>query len=254
VKNYTSKVKHINVLSTLSVAVVIMIWHILAVYIDKVYILPTPMGTAKELLNILLSYEAYIDIFTSVTRLIIGFVISFLMGVIFGVLSGISKSTQDVLSPLVNILRTLPTMVIILVMLIWFGSEITTIFVGVLIVFPIVYSNILYGIKNIDGKLIEMGRTYQFTLTKMLRYIYIPSIHKAIISSIVAGVGLNFKVLIAAEVLSQPKNGIGSNLLLAKMNLQMDKVFAWAILIIALSMALELIFKKLSEANNVANN
>lgn len=249
-KNFTSRLRSLNILSMFSVIFLLIIWHIFALYIDKIYILPTPIDTFRELFNIISSYEAYIDILMSVVRLVFGFMISFILALFFGVMSGLNKSVEDILRPLVNILRTLPTMVIILVMLIWFGSEITTIFVGVLIVFPIVYSNILYGIKNIDQKLIEMGKTYQFTLSKMLRYIYIPSIHKALIASIVAGVGLNFKVLIAAEVLSQPKRGIGSNLLLAKMNLQMDKVFAWAILIIGLSMILEFIFAKLSAFDN----
>lgn len=243
---FTNKKGKLSLLSTMTILVLLISWHILAIYISKTYILPTPIATTSELLKLLISLESYIDIFTSVIRLIIGFTISLIFGLVFGIISGLSKIAQEILTPIVNILRTLPTMVIILVMLIWFGSELTTVFVGVLIVFPIVYSNIMYGIKNIDFKIIEMGKMYQFSVKKMIKYIYLPSLRKPIVSSIVAGVGLNFKVLIASEVLSQPQNGIGSNLLLAKINLQMDKVFAWAILIILLSILLENVFKQLS--------
>lgn len=244
---FMSRIKNFKPLSIISVAVLIIIWNLLAIYIAKDYILPTPFDTAKALFNIFMEYDSYIDIFTSIFRIVIGFLISLFLGIFLGFLSGVNRYAEDILTPIVNILRTLPTMVIILVMLIWFGSEITTIFVGVLIVFPIVYSNILYGIKSIDQKLVEMGKVYDFSIWRYTKYIYIPSIHKPIISSIVAGVGLNFKVLIASEILSQPKNGIGSNLLLAKMNLQMDKVFAWAILIIVLSVFIEVVFKRMSE-------
>lgn len=245
-KIYMNRLKSINIYSLISIVLMLITWHYLASYIGKDYILPTPLRTLDVLLAIITSSDSYIDIFASIFRLVVSFSISFIMASILGLISGLNEIIENFLNPLINVLRTLPTMVSILVMLIWFGSEKTTVFVGILIVFPIIYSNILYGVKNIDTKLINMGRVYHLSFYQMLRYIYLPSIHQFFITSIVSGVGLGFKVLIAAEVLSQPKNGIGSNLLLAKMNLNMDEVFAWALLIIILSVLMEFLFKKIS--------
>jgi len=60
-------------------------------------------------------------------------------------------------------------------------------------------------------------------------------------------IGLSFRVAVAAEVLANPRYGIGTKLLQAKYNLDTAEVFAWTFVILLLSFLFEQLFKKITE-------
>ena len=53
-----------------------------------------------------------------------------------------------------------------------------------------------------------------------------------LIAAISTSFGIGWKVVIAAEVLSQPKYAIGTSLQNSKLYLNIDEVFAWTIIAI----------------------
>jgi len=58
-------------------------------------------------------------------------------------------------------------------------------------------------------------------------------------SAAAAGISLNMKVLIAAEVLGQPERAVGTNLFNAKAVLDTPGIFAWSVVVILLSYLIE---------------
>ncbi len=78
--------------------------------------------------------------------------------------------------------------------------------------FPIICTNVIEGIKNIDIKLIEMAKIYKIKKYRIIREIYLPSMVPFLIAAISTSFGIGWKVVIAAEVLSQPKYAIGTSL------------------------------------------
>lgn len=225
-----------------SVLLIVLVWQIINMIVGKDYLVPSPFETLQRLLDIIVNINSLFNILITLWRMVFSFLLSFIFGIVLGVLSGVKENVEEILKPFVNILRSTPTMSIILLSLIWLGSEGTAIFVCVLIVFPIVYTNILKGMKNINNKYIEMAMVYKVSNIKILRYIYIPSIMPFLISSISLGLGLNLKVLIAAEVLSQPKYGIGSMLYNSKINIDTSAVFAWSIIVILITIIIEKLY------------
>lgn len=111
--------------------------------------------------------------------------------------------------------------------------------------YPIVTTNITEGIYTVDNRLLEMADIYKIKLLKKITDIYIPSILPFIISSISMSLGLIWKVVIAAEVLSQPKWGLGTSLNEAKAYLITEEVFAWTVVAILFSIITDIIFAKL---------
>ncbi len=67
-------------------------------------------------------------------------------------------------------------MAIIILALIWLDNEIVPMFVGFIMVFPILYETILNGILNIDENIIEMAEIYKVNKGTIIRDIYMPSI------------------------------------------------------------------------------
>ena len=101
--------------------------------------------------------------------------------------------------------------------------------------FPIFYINLLEGFRKTDRDLLEMSRVFHFSFYRRLRYIFLPSLYPLMLGAAKLAMGLSWKSGIAAELIGQVGKSIGYQLMDAKVSLEMANVFAWSIVIIALS-------------------
>ena len=104
------------------------------------------------------------------------FTIDLFAAIIIGILAGYFTIIYYLFLPIVLLFKTIPTMAIILLSLIWLKSEVAPLFVCTLVVFPLMYSNIVEGIQNVDKKLVEMIQFYNISYKKRIIHFYIPSI------------------------------------------------------------------------------
>lgn len=219
------------------------IWEFCSIFINNSLLLPSPFEVIKTLF--VLMKEAYFwkSVFSSIIRVISGILISVIVGIVLGVAAGINKFIEEILDPLIITMKATPVMSIIIIALIWFTSSYVVIFTAVLICFPIVYTNVIQGIKSVDEKLIQMANVYKVKKKYLLKDIYLPSIKNYIVSGILMCLGIGWKVSVASEVLSTPNYSIGLNLLNSKTTLETQELFAWTIVVVILSFMFEKIFK-----------
>ncbi|MFV0520568.1 MAG: ABC transporter permease [Lachnospirales bacterium] len=239
-----------NKIQIVSICFILLVWQVLAVLASNEIKLPTPISTISSLFEIVTSNNFFINIAGTLKRVLISFIISFILGTSLGILAGFYERFFYFLKPIVIILKSTPTIAVILLSLIWLGREISPILVGFLIVFPLIYSTVVTSISNIDKTLIEMVTVYNFSTIKRFKHLYLPSIWSNLSSIAVSTVGLSIKVCIAAEVLSQPKYGIGSGFQLEKVALNTGGLIAWSIIAVLLAELFEHIlsyfFKKIT--------
>lgn len=234
-------------LSLISFLILLGIWKISALIISADIILPPPEKVFISLFNIIASENFIKKILSTFIRGILGFLISYISGIIFGVLAGIFPKFRALFFPVISIIRSTPVISIILLALIWFNVNNVPIFVAFLMAFPIVCGNIIEGLTTVDKNLLEMANVYKIPLRKQVFHIYIPAIIPFIIAGASLSLGVVWKVIVAAEVISQPKWGVGTSLNEAKSFLITEEVFAWTVIAILLSFFTEVIFNKLSK-------
>jgi len=109
-------------------------------------------------------------------------------------------------------------------------------------VLPIVYTNVLSGIKSTDTKLLEMAQVFEIPMGKRILYIYISQIFPFFKAACLVGLGISWKSGIAAEVIGIPRGSIGANLHQARIFLATSDLFAWTMTIIIISTLFERIF------------
>ena len=109
-------------------------------------------------------------------------------------------------------------------------------------VLPIVYANMLEGIRQTDQKLLEMAKLFRVGAGRRLLYIYLPQLRPYLITACSVALGLSWKAGIAAEVIGIPDGSIGERLYEAKVYLNSADLFAWTVVIIAVSIAFEKLF------------
>ncbi len=226
-------------------------WVILSNIVNKEMILPSPYKTFESVLHIMREESFVMILFATIKRSVIGLLIALILGMILGSLAGFFKTMDMLLNPIITFMKSAPTMGLIILALIWLGSEKSPIAIGLMVIFPIVYTNVYLGIKQMDKKLIEMGRLYQLSKKDMFFSIYLPSLKPYIKSSAIMGSGLNLKVIIAAEVISQPSLGIGTNFQIERMNLNTSGVFAWIFIVVAIVCVFDIIIGFLFYENNL---
>lgn len=223
----------------ISCVMILFLWQIIAMKINNDIYLPTITQVLISMKEIILSDRFYLDIIFSISRCILSFISAILIAIILSVLSYSSRFIRNLLKPITVITKSIPTMIVIVLVLIWFDKNSSPFIIGFIIVFPILYDSILDSILNIDKGILEMANLYNIGLRNKALKIYLPSIKFRIISIIGSTFSLALKVIIAGEVYGQPKYGIGTQIQLEKINFNTSGIFAWIIIIVIISFVLE---------------
>jgi NitT/TauT family transport system permease protein len=221
----------------------ILIWELSSLFINNSLLLPSPVEVIKVLIALMKKIYFWKSVFSSVIRVIIGLSLSIGIGILIGIIAAINKFIEELLEPLIVCIKATPVMSIIILALVWFKASNVVIFTSILTCFPIIYTNVLEGIKSVDINLIQMASVYKVKNKYIIKDIYLPSIKHYIVSGVLMCLGMGWKVSVASEVLSIPKYSIGVNLLNAKSTLETAELFAWTIVIVLLSFIFELTFK-----------
>jgi NitT/TauT family transport system permease protein len=114
--------------------------------------------------------------------------------------------------------------------------------ISFLIVLPIVYTNLLEGIKSVDNKMLEMATVFKMPFAKRLRFIWLPSVKSHFLASVKVSLGLAWKSGVAAELIGTPDGSVGDWLYYSKLYLLTTDLFAWTLAVVLLAMAFEKLF------------
>ncbi len=158
---------------------------------------------------------------------------------ILAVLCHLWQWADDLVRPALAVVRATPVASFIILALVWLSSSNVPILTGMLMVVPVVFSNVKEGMDSADPQLLEMAKLFQWSRWKTFRRVIIPSVRSTFLAACEACVGLCFKASIAAEVIGTPKNAIGTQLYSAKIYLETDTLMAWTLVVILLSMGIE---------------
>ena len=229
-----------KIIGILATAVFIIIWKLMSLRVNAEIILPPPENVFLRLLQIGRSADFHAAVAETAIRTGAGFLISFGAGFITGIACGSSRKVDAAMSPMISIIRTVPVMSVILLAMIWFKTDGVPVFVCILMVYPIITANVRQGVDGVDPGLLKMARAYELDRFQTLRHITVPSVVPYVLAGLRASVGVAWKAVIAAEVLSQPVRAVGTGLQFAQMNLETAEVMAWTVAAILLSRGSEL--------------
>ena len=231
----------------LSCVFFILLWQLIAVIINNDVYIPR-IQQVIEAIKIILNEQNFLKvIFSSFYRTMFSYLLALIFSMILGVLATVCPFFQYVMQPINSFGKTIPTMVLVVLSLVWFDKDKTPFVVGFAITFPILYEGIRNGLMQIDKKIIDMTKIYEVSLKDKIEKIYLPVMKFYFMSIFVSTFSLTFKTVIAGEVHGQPKFGIGSQIQLEKVNFNTSGIFAWIVIIVIISVVLEIINKLFKE-------
>lgn len=225
-----------------AVLVWLLVWQLGAMAIDQKIILVSPFDVLVRLAELLPTLDFWQTIGYSLLRITLGFLLGVAAGTVFAALSARFRRVEEFLAPALLAIRSIPVASFIILALILFSSRNLAVLISFLIVLPIVYSNILSGIRAADHELLEMAQVFRIPAARRLRYVYLPQVMPYFQSACGSALGLSWKSGIAAEVIGMPDGSIGEQLQQAKLYLDTPDLFCWTLVIVLVSLAFEKIF------------
>lgn len=177
------------------------------------------------------------DIAISLQRSGIAFGAAVVIGIPLGLLMGQIRSVERALDPILQLFRQTSALAIYPVFILFLGlgetSKVAVIFWATL--FPLLVATI-GGVKEVDGKLIEMARTFGGTQLTVFRRVVLPASVPAIFVGLRLSATTALLLLIAAEMIGANK-GLGFQVMNAQYNFQIPLMFGAIFLLAALGLA-----------------
>ncbi len=223
----------------------LVVWEIAALAVDKSVLLPSPVATALTLFELAKDGSFWLSCLYSLGRIALGFTIGTLFGTVIGFICFKSSLVKTLLHPLQGMIKATPVASFIILALVWIGKNSIPSFTAFLMVTPIVWSGVYSSLISIDRNLTETLEIFPLPLIKRIKYLYIPSMKKKYVASLETALGLAWKAGIAAEVLCIPKTSMGTELYYSKIYIETEKLFAWTLCVIVISIVLEFAMKRL---------
>ena len=228
-----------NKIKIWAVAAWLIIWQLVSMWIGQEILLVSPAAVFRRLLTLLPTGEFWSSVLFSVVRITGGFLFAAAAGVAGAGFAVKFRRVEEFLRPFVLTIKAIPVASFVILVLIWVPSRNLSVVISFLMVLPVVYTNVLEGIRCLDPAMTEMARVFSIPVLRRIRCVYLPQIFPYFQAAASVGLGLCWKAGIAAEVIGIPDGSIGERLQQAKVYLDTPDLFAWTLVIVLLSLAFE---------------
>lgn len=138
-------------------------------------LIPAPWSIVATLWENIQSGYLGVNLLVSLSRAGIGLGIGVVLGVAFAVISGMGRIGEALLDGTIQIKRSVPTLGLIPLMILWFGiGETMKIIVITLSVLVPIYINTHAGVIGIDKSYAELAETLRLKRWQFVRYVVLP--------------------------------------------------------------------------------
>ena len=198
------------VLRLISPLVILLLWELASrVGWLPARVIAAPSAIAGTLWQLISSGELGRHLLVSLQRAATGLSIGVLIGVVAALITGLSRRGEVILDSPMQMLRTIPSLALVPLFILWFGigefTKIALIVTGT--TFP-VYLNLFSGIRNIDPKLIEAGKTLGLTRLEMIWHVVLPGALPSLFVGLRYSLAISWLALVFVEQINTTA-GIG---------------------------------------------
>lgn len=208
-----------------SMAIFFAVWQVLSSFVFNPHLIPPPTKVFATAVPMIQSGEIFKHIGISLVRVIIGFIAGTALAILFGVIMGRLKAVNDLLDPIIELLRYLSPTAMIPIAVIWFGigenSKYFLIFWGT---FFFVLINTIAGVMRTPVARYRAAQCLGATEFQIFMRVVIPSAVPYIVTGMRVAMASAFMSIIPAEILAAD-SGLGYLLQTSAMLVQTERIF-----------------------------
>ncbi len=215
------------------------IWQIAVILVDNILLLAGPIETLQTLIKEATLPAFWYTVGCSLLRILSGFLTAFVLGCLLGVVSSKWRLLEEFFAPFMLFCKAVPVACFAVILLIWWGAGWLSFAICFLVTLPVVYVNVLEGIKSTDERLLQMTEVFRIPFLNKFFFIYRPAVSPFLEGGLKTALGMGMKAGVAAEVIGLADHSIGGEIYLSKIYLDTAGVFAWTVVVVVLSALLE---------------
>ena len=175
---------------------------------NLVTLMPPPTSVLSAAWELLLSGELLTHFWASLKREMVAFVYAS-FAIPLGILMGWSRTAQNMLDPVFEMLRPIPPIAWIPLAILWFGisnqQNHFIIFLGIF--FPLLL-NTITGVKNVEHNIVRAARCLGASEFEVLTKVVFRAALPQIVTGVRVGLGVGWMALVAAELVGAT-SGLG---------------------------------------------
>ena len=206
------------------------VWQGAALLVHAPILLPSPLQVAGRLSALVVTADFWGTV---------GFLLALAAATVLAFGAGRFSLLEILLRPYVLAIKSVPVASFIILALIWLQTSQLSLFISFLMVFPVLYTNVLAGIRSADRQLLEMARVFRVPWKRRVRMIYLPAVEPFLLAGCATSLGMSWKAGVAAEGIGVGGGSLGERLYDAKIYLMTADLLAWTVVIVALSAGFE---------------
>jgi sulfonate transport system permease protein len=171
--------------------------------------LSPPWAVARALGGLVATGVLWDNLSTSLLRAGAGLGVGLSLGLLLGLVTGLSRLGDQLLDPLLQMLRTIPFLAVAPLLVLWFGigEQQKLLVIALATSFPF-YLNTHGGVRGVDPKVVEAGEVFGLSRARLIRAIILPGALPSILVGLRQSLGVALIALIVAEQTNAPR-GIG---------------------------------------------
>ncbi len=207
-----------------SLIVVLALWEIFGARIDQT-LFTTPSKIAVAAVDMIASGELWNYLAPSLLVLLIGLSMAVVVGVLIGVLLARYWILDLALGVYITFLYSIPSVALVPLIVLWAGFETSAkvIILFLFAFFPMAI-NTYQGVKNVDPKLLEVGRSFRCSERQLWINIILPGALPFIITGLRLAIGRGLIGMVLADLYTAI-SGIGYLIVRTASTYEVDKMF-----------------------------
>lgn len=184
-------------------------WELFGRSVSEVLLAP-PSKIVLAFADLVATGEIPYAIWASSHSFSVGFLLAAAIGITAGLAIGWSKRLAFVFEPLVNGMYATPLVSLVPLVMLWFGMGFRgkVFFIAMVALFPILI-NTLTGVRNVEGALLEVGRSFKASRRALFTEIVVPSALPYMMTGLRLGIGRAVVGMVLAEMYLAFEGGIG---------------------------------------------
>ncbi len=216
-----------------------LLWIVAALIVQNGYVLPSFVDAFKSMGRLLADAAFWRAFGNTLLRTVVAFLVSALLGAALAVLASLKGGVRAFFAPVISVLRTVPTMAIILLLLIWTTPRIAPVVVTLLVLMPAFYAATLASLDDVKARFGELPKAFKVPLSRTVFKMYLPLAAPSILAQSGSILSMGLKITVSGEVLANTFQSLGGLMQEAKMFVDMPRLMALTLLCIVLGFLLE---------------
>lgn len=207
-----------------SLATVLGFWQVFGAKVDAA-LFTTPLAIFQAAIVMVGSGELWAYLAPSLVVLAIGLSLAAVIGIVIGLMLARFWVVDVAMGVYITFLYSIPSVALVPLIVLWAGFDITAkvVILFMFAFFPMVI-NTYQGVKNVDHKLLEVGRSFRCSEWQLWKNIILPGALPFIVTGLRLAVGRGLIGMVLADLYTAI-SGIGYLIVRTASTYQVDKMF-----------------------------